>query len=221
MTLFRWAGAICYFYLMMNFANHYFGLKKLLLSVFLLSIFTFSVQLKAQVLKYEISASGVVIGQLTVSKTKIDNQVVYTAKSESVVHFFGKINVSYALSSVFKNGLLQNATVLTYTNGKLHNKTLTAYNSGNYEIKKDNKVFSLKENVHFSGVMLYFNEPSDQMKVYSEIHGVINMIEQIDTGQYKIVDAETNRSSYYTYSDGKLEEIVIEHALLNFKLKRI
>jgi hypothetical protein len=66
---------------------------------------------------------------------------------------------------------------------------------------------------------LFFQEPSGNEVFLSEVYGVTAPIKKISAGVYEIeVEGNTNQ---YHYKGGKLEKIVVESPIKDYKVVRV
>ncbi len=180
-----------------------------------------SFNLSAKELVYNITSSGLSIGQIKVNKVFNNGLVKITAKSDVKVDLFVTLDVSYSLNSTYKNNELLNSTVITFVNGKEHSKTITKKVDNYYLITNNNDSKKISHPILYSGSLLYFIPPNQHKTVYSEIDGIEKSIKEISNLKFQITNPINEHTSIYEYKNNVAYKITIHHTLLTFTLTLI
>jgi len=171
---------------------------------------------------FEIVVLGLKIGSLTAQKTAAADSLLYSVDSRVKFWFFGDVDLKFLTRSHFKGGKI----LKTYSESKTNrgffdskvNWTGTQYQVDSKSYKYANRS-PLKGPVLWCSSKLFFQEPSGQEVFLSEVYGVTAPIKKISTGVYEIeVEGNTNQ---YHYKGGKLEKIVVESPIKNYKVVRV
>ncbi len=171
---------------------------------------------------FEIVVLGLKIGNLTAQKTIAADSLLYSVDSRVKFWFFGDVDLKFLTRSHFKGGKI----LKTYSESKTNrgffdskvNWTGTQYQVDAKSYKYANRV-PLKGPVFWCSSKLFFQEPSGNEVFLSEVYGVTAPIKKISTGVYEIeVEGNTNQ---YHYKGGKLEKIVVESPIKNYKVVRV
>ena len=171
---------------------------------------------------YEIVVLGLKIGSLTAQKTAVGDSVRYSVDSRVKFWFFGDVDLQFLTRSHFKGGKI----LKTYSESKTNrgnfdskvNWTGTQYQVDAKSYKYANRA-PLKGPVLWCSSKLFFQEPSGNEVFLSEVYGITAPIKKISPGVYEIeVEGNTNQ---YHYKAGKLEKIVVESPIKDYKVVRV
>ena len=171
---------------------------------------------------FEIVVLGLKIGNLTAQKTAGADSVRYSVDSRVKFWFFGDVDLQFLTRSHFKGGKI----LKTYSESKTNrgnfdskvNWTGTQYQVDAKSYKYANRA-PLKGPMTWCSSKLFFHEPSGNEVFLSEVYGVSSPIKKISPGVYEIeVEGNTNQ---YHYKGGKLEKIVVESPIKNYKVVRV
>lgn len=173
-------------------------------------------------LQYKITANDNEIGKLQVKKSIENNTINYSAKSDSKFKLFVSVDFSYKLNCIYKDNELLFSSVTTYVNGSKHSTATTEKIKANVYVLNnnghENRIF---EPIFYSGVLLYFNEPKNISKVYSEFYNNFNPLKQIAIHTYQLTNSQNGNLSEYFYVNGILQKATIHHTLMSFNLELV
>lgn len=192
-------------------------IKKLLFLAFISS----SLLGLSQSLKYKITTKNIEIGFLTVDRIISENSVSIEAKSEVKIHVFKTIDISYTLKSIYIGNHLNHSSVISYVNGKIHSSCETTKEGNTYKIHQDEKHSEITEIIDFSGAMMYYEEPINKDKVYSEFNSVIKDIKKVGEHTYELYEPNGSLTNTYYYENGVLAKAVNPHHIANFELIKL
>lgn len=175
----------------------------------------------AQSTKYEIRTNHRSIGTLTVTEKQRNDVTVIEVTSKTQFKMVVTVNLRYHLTCGFKNGQLLDSNVNTYINGKIHSEGIIEQTKRGYLIKGDGHDTELQDSIIYSGAKLYYYEPSEINRVFSEIDGIFKNIERVGDHTYELFNTKGHREATYKYEDGLLQHAEIHHAILTFTLSKI
>ena len=171
---------------------------------------------------FEIVVLGIKIGSLTAQKTAGADSLLYSVDSRVKFWFFGDVDLKFLTRSHFKAGKV----LKTYSESKTNrgffdskvNWTGAQYQVDSKSYKYANRA-PLKGPLLWCSSKLFFQEPSGNELFLSEVYGVSAQIKKISAGVYEIeVEGNTNQ---YHYKNGKLEKIVVESPIKDYKVVRV
>lgn len=201
----------------------YTNFKRISLLIFLwLGVSFGHAQTAKETASFEIVVLGLKIGTLTAQKTGGTDSLLYSVDSRVKFWFFGDVDLKFLTRSHFKGGKI----LKTYSESKTNrgffdskvNWTGAQYQVDSKSYKYANRT-SLKGPLTWCSSKLFFQEPSGQELFLSEVYGVSAPIKKIGLGVYEIeVEGNTNQ---YHYKSGKLEKIVVESPIKNYKVMRV
>jgi hypothetical protein len=171
---------------------------------------------------FEIVVLGLKIGSLTAQKTAAADSLLYSVDSRVKFWFFGDVDLKFLTRSHFKGGKI----LKTYSESKTNRGVFDSkvnWTGAQYQV--DSKSYKYANRAPLKGPLiwcsskLFFQEPSGNELFLSEVYGVSAPIKKISAGVYEIeVEGNTNQ---YHYKGGKLEKIVVESPIKNYKVVRV
>ncbi len=174
-----------------------------------------------ETLLFEIIYKGDRIGTLKAERFQIKNKMVYTSSTRinTTILLIKKINVRYKYRVTYNAGRLRSSKVNIKINKRKPKQVLVNQKGDDYVVKfsdgKRNKVTDL---IDISSIKLYFDEPDNVDKIFSEQLGNFNEIVKIREGLYKMVNEKGNEN-FYHYTNGKLDKIEVDGGMVSFEMR--
>jgi len=194
-------------------------LKKYLCVAFLILVFS---PIQAQERhEYEITIAGFSIGGMTATKTLKGDTTTYLLTSKVSLWLFGQINIDYVTDVKYVGNRFIRSTVSSQTNrGNFLSRIWLQ--DGAYQVDAKSYKYELEtmihENIDYSAVRLFFEEPNGRKKMIAENYGVFGTIKNLGSSGYEtLANGNKNR---YTYLDGKLLRAVMHSPVKNYVIKR-
>jgi len=186
-----------------------------------ISCFLFLVSSKSSIEKnlyFDVVHNGKVIGSLNATKTHKNSVTYYQSSTIIETRIIKEIRVNYKYDVAFENNLLESSNVNITVNEKPHAKTHTLWKDSDYQVTKDgeNKEI-LTDSINYATVQLYFKEPKNIKKCYSEQDGSFNTIMALGNHSYKKINSKGRENIYY-YSKGILKKATIDGGLIKFEI---
>ncbi len=179
--------------------------------MFLLVFALLCIGMFAQQRKFDIVLLGNVIGYTSISKKAEGDAVSYALQSKSRAKIlFQERTQDLEFEAKYIGGLMSHSFCKIFNNGVL-NTTEVSRKGDNYIIRRDTVAEVVKEPINFSSMELYFSEPVNVPKVFSERMGEFAAFTKTAPGEYmnKIKDV----TNIYRYRNGLLYEVEIRKAL--------
>jgi hypothetical protein len=171
---------------------------------------------------FEIVVLGIKIGSLTAQKTAGADSLLYSVDSRVKFWFFGDVDLKFLTRSHFKGGKITKTYSESKTNRGFFDSKVN-WTGAQYQV--DSKSYKYANRAPLKGPLLwcssklFFQEPSGNEVFLSEVYGVSAPIKKISAGVYEIeVEGNTNQ---YHYKGGKLEKIVVESPIKDYKVVRV
>jgi hypothetical protein len=187
-----------------------------------LVLFLFSsVLLRAERRVFDIDVANIKVGNMVVEKVTKDSLTIYIFRSEVDAWLLVRVHVSHLITCVYKNDKLIKADIRsvinkeTYISSVLWNKDHYDYDCSTY---KYHKAGTLAENLDFSVVKMYFEEPTGKQKIFAENYGLICPIRTIHPSTY-CLDVDKNRNTFH-YANGCVQQVEMETPLFNYVIRR-
>ncbi|SKB58926.1 DUF6134 family protein [Maribacter arcticus] len=172
----------------------------------------------AQTNYYNVTTKNDTIGVLKVSKIIESEKVIYHYAIDIGFEIVTKIHILYDLSTVYKNDALFSASVDNTVNGRQRHKSDLLWKDSYYEIneegKKSRKFGTL---VNYSNIKLFFYEPIDVQKVFSEHAAEFGTLKLKGKNHYELT-LHTGAKNHYYYKDGILVKANIGNSFIPFQL---
>lgn len=156
---------------------------------------------------YDIELFGKKIGSTIVERIdKGDGVVHYSLTSSSEVDILFTHKTSYMnFDIVYKDGKLFSSYCKNVKDGVAEVVTI-AWNGTKYIIKKGEEVMQLTQPIEFSAIQLYFLEPFDKPRIFSERIGQFCTFLKKAEGVYEC-KTENGVINIYRYKKGLLHEL--------------
>ena len=166
----------------------------------------------AEKLKYEVLLFGKKIGETTVEVRDSAGGKYYKLRSNTQVKMlFVDKRSSMSTDVVFhKDGTLASSF---FKNVKEDGIILTQAVSENtkVQVSKNGEKSTIPNPINYTSVLMYFAEPSNMRRVFSERLGVFFDLSKMSDGRY--FAEMTGGSAVYTYKNGKLSELEMKSTL--------
>ncbi|MBU2996776.1 hypothetical protein KO500_10035 [Cellulophaga baltica] len=168
---------------------------------------------------YDIIYKNKNIGSLKATYSTKGDKTIYHTSSTIGIKIIKQIDVNYTYEVSMENNLLKKANVDILVNGKQHAKTNTHWQENKYLITKNNKVQDpINTTIKYSTILLYFIEPMNITKCYSEQDGSFNSITSLGNHTYKKTNSK-GKENNYTYKNGILESAIVDGGIIEFEMK--
>ena len=166
---------------------------------------------------FEISALGKKIGSSTVSSYVEGEDIHYLTKSLLEVNLLiKKIRMKVENNTCYRAGKLHKSEVKVIVNGDLHTSSLIKWMGRQYSILVDGKTLKPEDkSISYSGSLLYFKEPKNIRRAFSESSGIYMPVKELKKGQYQVTDPHNDRDTIHYYENGQLVKLVVKHPLVN------
>ena len=159
-----------------------------------------------------------VIGSLNATKSAKNAETYYHSFTKIKTHILKDVQVNYKYNVTFENTLLKKADVAITVNNKPYANTNTKWQNSYYRITKNKGIEkNINISISYATIQLYFKEPINISRCYSEQDGSFNRIVPLGNHSYKKVNSKGKENIYY-YKNGILEKATIDGGLVNFDM---
>lgn len=171
--------------------------------------------------QYVLAIKGQETGLLNVWENQQDDARIIKVETEVDANLlFFDMQVRFYLESNYRDGVLQKSRSTTYVNGKKKKDVRIRLQNGRYRIRKKGAVLFHNEPIHYSGALLYVEEPSRTQRVFSEMDGEYKRIEAAGPHEYQLTEPGSRRQNEYLYANGILKKAFIDHSLVDFEIRK-
>lgn len=159
---------------------------------------------------YDVIRKGDNVGTLKASFSNTPLGQFFYIESRVKVWVVINIKIVYNQSNLYKNGLLQRAAMIRSVNGstKVSNNILK-HPLGYVCMNIDGDTTMVKDEIRHTIATLYFREPLDISRVYSENFLAFLPIKSTGPHTYELTLAD-GKKNFYTYSNGLCTKVQAE-----------
>ncbi|SHI85501.1 DUF6134 family protein [Pseudozobellia thermophila] len=169
-------------------------------------------------LRFDIVMKGKVVGNLEAIRKKKEGKVRFQSSTTIKTRVITDIEVNYNYDVVFEDKVLEQAYVTIEVNQKTHANTTTKREGNGYQILiNDKKDRVVEEPINYATIQLYFEEPVNTTRCYSEQDGTFNSLVPLGGHRYKKINSK-GKENTYSYSNGYLEKANIDGGLVKFDI---
>jgi uncharacterized protein YfaQ (DUF2300 family) len=173
-----------------------------------------------QTLRFEIYSLGSKTGILTAKKEIKNNVEYYTIESQAHANLLvSKVDVKTVLKSTYKDGILISSFAKNEKNGEIEQYADTQWKDPEYLITSHNGKNIIKEKIQISVASLYFTEPKNHQRIYSEVWGQFLPLTMKDNSY--TLQLPNGRTTTFIYENGQLQEIHTTTKVGKVKIKRV
>ena len=123
-------------------------------------------------------------------------------------------NHSYSHYEKFYNGKLQWGKAKSLLNGRTQKDSKIVSNENGYRLTLDGVDVSVYEDIEFSISQIYFTEPEDGQRVFSQQFGQFLTFQKV--GDHKYLMSSPDGDNYYTYLNGICVNVRVLRDFANF-----
>ena len=170
---------------------------------------------------FDIEVARVKVGNLVTERLQKDSLTFYIFTSEVDAWLFVRVKVSHLITCVYKKDKLIRADIHSVINKEKYvshvewKKDHYDYDCSTYKYHKSGTVY---EDIDFSVVKMYFEEPLGKQKIFAENYGVFSQLMVLKPFTYRL-DVEKNKNTFY-YNMGNLQRVDMDTPLLHYTIKR-
>ena len=169
-------------------------------------------------LNYTIISKGDTVGQMQITQRKSGNDISYSVASVVTTKMLMTVKVNVQEEAKYHNKKLMASSSQRTINDKPKANKQTVARDNYYLIMNDNQQDTLQEKeITYDFSMLYFKEPVDIKKVYSNYYQINIPIQQQDVHSYQISLPEGGSNTYY-YSNGVCSRVEISSTFFNAQM---
>ena len=179
----------------------------------LLSILMPTDEAVGQQLRYDVVKGDKVIGQLYSNRRRDADEVYYLMESSVTFRVIFEIQIDYFLECSFQDGKLVKSVTRNLVNDDVRNQSQVQRSGNQYEIVCDDNTWMLNHpGIEHNMASIYYEEPRQVTKVFSERYGEFLSLRNLRTGLYEMTlpDGQVN---LYKYEEGVCTEVTVQNRL--------
>lgn len=169
-------------------------------------------------LYYSIINKGDTVGQMQISQRKSGNDIYYSVASEVTTKMLMTIKVNVQEEAKYHNKKLLTSSSQRTINGRPKANKHTEAHEDYYLVTDDKQTDTLHEKeILYDFSMLYFIEPENIKKVYSNYYQIDLPIQKQNEHSYQVTLPEGGSNTYY-YTNGVCSRVDMKSALFNAQM---
>ena len=192
-------------------------------SILTLAFIVISQWVFAQSETFDVYIRGKKSGEVHVNKLCTSGYCHYAITGNSSYYFVTHFDVEFLVSASYNNkGLLVQSSTQHSVNGKVRSTSYTEEAGKDYRITINEQTKLIKEqDITYSTVSLYFQEPKEVEKVYSERFGqFLTIVPKEDQEGVYVLSLPNDKESTYHYKEGRLIKVDIDEGVAASSLRR-
>lgn len=166
--------------------------------------------------RYEVRHNGAAKGEVSVKKSVGGGVTKVRLVSNFNFRMLLPVTIKTVEEASFYNGILTYSSVNRKINGKQKIKQKLVVKGQTYEWSdeagKNLPAYPIKQSV----LSLYFQEPKDQLQVFSDAHRANIPVREVEKGKYRL-DFPNGNTNYYNYADGVCTLVEVNHSMFSIQ----
>lgn len=191
--------------------------------LFIVMLFAFLAQARAQRIVFEMSVLGYTFGEMVLTRTVMHDSVeVYTLRSKGETNAFLMNRKGESFLDVeYRNGKLHASEYRYLNHGELEKWTRTQFDGEKYISTTNNGETEFPARPRYSLIKLYFEPRLEGDSIFCEEDGSYAAVtHNSEKGIFDVRCQDGSRSTYHV-KDGMVEMMEIHLGMANVKLKRV
>lgn len=181
----------------------------------LLCLFIFQITpLSGQMLRYDVVKGEKKIGSMKISRHITGNVEEISFESHVSFRILIALNLDYSQYEKFINGQLNWGKALSLLSGRTQKDSRIIANSEGYVLTLDGVSVQIDDDIDFSVSQIYFTEPHDGQRVFSQQFGQFFRFEEVEAHNYRMTSPDGD--NYYTYTNGICTQVRVIRDFANF-----
>ncbi len=172
-----------------------------------------------QVLHYDIIKGSKVIGSLEAAQSYSGRSSTISIRSFVEYRLLISFSVDFQLNETFNQGILISGDANNTLNGVTQKESTIKRNGEGYVLMIGGNPNEISESIDYSVAEVYFREPKNEMKAFSQHFGRFLPFEKVDANTYRLDSPDGE--NLYTYNNGVCVKVEIarDFGRLVFKMK--
>ncbi len=170
--------------------------------------------------QYEVFKGDKPIGIMDIKRTENGSVEEYYVKSDVTFKIIFSFTVIFSLEERFENGILKKGSGYNTLNGSYQKKTEIIHQTDDYKLTMDGIPSDIgEEKIDYTVTKIYFHEPEDGQKTYSQTFGRWLTFEKVGNHEYKL--SSPDGDNYYKYHNGVCTELDVnrDYGSVRFEMK--
>jgi hypothetical protein len=170
--------------------------------------------LSAQTLRYDVIKGSKTLGEMIVKRTVNDGVEEISFDSDVTFRLLFSFNLKFSQYEKFYNGKMNWGKALSLLNGRTQKDSKIVVNADGQQLTLDGVTVKIQEPIKYSVTQIYFSEPTDGQKVFSQQFGQFLTFKKV--GEHRYVLPSPDGDNYYAYRNGICIKVDVERDFANF-----
>jgi hypothetical protein len=181
--------------------------------------FILSSPLYSQILQYDVVKGSKKLGEMRIERKLDDGLEEIKINSEVTYRILLAVTIRYKMYEKFRNGRLVWGNAISTLAGNTQKQSKIEKQGESFTLTLDGTENTWDEPILFSVSQIYFYEPEDGQRVFSQQFGRYLEFEKVDDHKYLM--SSPDGDNYYTYRDGVCVDVRVirDFARFNFKIQ--
>jgi len=171
-------------------------------------------QVLGQTLRYHVVKGGKPIGEMIVKREISGTSEEISFESDVTFRLLFTFNLKFSQYEKFTNGKINWGKALSLLNGRTQKDSKIVSNEKGQMLTLDGVTVKVTDPIKFSVSQIYFSEPKDGQKVFSQQFGQFMVFKKVKENKYLL--SSPDGDNYYTYKNGICVRVDVERDFANF-----
>jgi len=151
---------------------------------------------------------------MTIKRTLTSTTEEIKFESDVTFRIIFAFNIRFSQYEKFSNGKLSWGKALSTLGGRTQKDSKIVSDKNGYQLILDGVTIPITEDINYSVSQIYFTEPSDGQRVYSQQFGQFLTFKKVDDHKYLMVSPDGD--NYYSYVNGICVNVKVLRDFANF-----
>lgn len=174
---------------------------------------------QAQTLRYDVKKGNKNLGYMNIVRTVNGNVEEINISSEVTYKLLLTFRIDVTHYEKFVNGKLNWGKALSKLNGRTQKDSKIVVNEKGHKLTLDGVSAQVTEPINYSIAQIYFSEPEDGDKVFSQQFAQFLTFKEVEPHKYVL--SSPDGDNYYTYTNGICTDVRVirDFAKFNFTIQ--
>lgn len=157
------------------------------------------------------------VGEIQGMKSTFDEKIIYTCLTKATPRKIIKIKIASEYEVQMEAGKMKASDANVTVRGAIYAQNHIEYCEADCIEKKDEKTHYIQKSITYTTTMLYFEEPININRVYSELDGSFHTLKNKGNHVYEKITPDGEKSLFY-YQNGSLLKAKLDMGVFEFKI---
>jgi len=182
--------------------------------IVILTIYLSLATVAGQTLRYDVVKGSKPIGEMIVKREINGTTEEISFESDVTFRLLFTFNLKFSQYEKFNSGKLNWGKAISLLNGRSQKDSKIVSNEKGQMLTLDGVTVKVTEPIKYSVSQIYYSEPKDGQKVFSQQFGQFLVFKKIKENRYLLPSPDGD--NYYTYKNGICVRVDVERDFANF-----